>query len=219
MATIYVTRHGETEWNTLKRMQGHLDSPLTEMGCKQASWLGERLRTLELQYMYSSPSGRALQTASVINEHHGLPIVTVEAFKEIYLGEWEGKTQPEIEAMDAAEYDHFWHVPERYRSKSGESFEAVIERAGAALEQLAEAHPGGTVLVVAHAVVLKGLFAYILKKDIKDFWTGPFMHSTCLNCFEKTDEGWQITLAGDTSHYPEEVEAKWVHPQSRTLRG
>lgn len=213
MTKIYLTRHGETEWNTLKKMQGHKDSPLTTMGIKQAEWLGERLKTIEIDHIYSSPSGRALQTAELINTHKGLDIKTKDHFKEIHLGDWEGLTQPEIEAFDAEGYNHFWYQPERYVPKSGESFEDVIVRSSIELERIAEAHAGETVLIVAHAVVLKSLYAYVEKKEMKDFWEGPFMNSTCLSCFEKTKDGWQITMAADTSHYPIDVEPKWVHPK------
>lgn len=213
MTKIYVTRHGETEWNTLRRMQGHQDSPLTEMGEKQATWLAERLKDVKIDYIYSSPAGRAMQTAEIVNQHKNLEIKKRDNLKEIYLGQWEGLTQPEIEAIDAEEYQNFWHKPECYQAKTGESFEEVIVRTSIELERIAEAHAGETVLLVAHAVVLKSLFAYVEQKPLEDFWKGPFMNSTALSCFEKTREGWQITMAADTSHYPEDVEPKWVHPK------
>ena len=81
------------------------------------------------------------------------------------------------------------------------------------MEWLAEAHTGETVLVVAHAVVLKSMIAYIEQKQIQAFWQGPFMKSTCLNCFEKVDGQWQISMVGDTSHYPMEIEQLWVNPK------
>lgn len=213
MTKIYLTRHGETQWNTLRKMQGHMDSPLTDLGRQQAAWLADRLKDVSIDHIYSSPSGRAMETAELINAHKGLDIRTSDQFKEIYLGSWEGLTQPEIEAFDAERYQHFWYEPESFVPSNGESFEDVIERTSAAMERLAEKHQGESLLIVAHAVVLKALIAYVEKKEIKDFWKGPFMNSTCLNCFEKTESGWQVTMLGDTSHYPIEVEPKWVHPR------
>lgn len=213
MTRFYITRHGETEWNTLRKMQGHLDSPLTDMGRQQAQWLSERLKTVEIDYIYSSPSGRAFLTAQEVNVHKNIDIRTSENFKEIFLANWEGLTQPEIEAFDAERYHNFWYKPEAFVPDGGESFEDVIERAGKEMEHLAQVHKGKTVLIVAHAVVLKSLIAYVEKKEIKDFWSGPFMNSTCLNLFEKDEQGWKIRFLGDTSHYPIEVEPKWVHPR------
>lgn len=213
MTKIFLTRHGETEWNKLRRMQGQLDSPLTELGKQQAQWLGERLKTVTIDHIYSSPSGRALQTAELINVHKGLPIKTSEKLLEIYLGNWEGKNQMEIEAYDVERYQNFWNRPELFEPCDAESFESIIQRTGEQLEHIAECHEGETVLIVAHALVLKGLIAYVEKKEIKDFWEGPFMKSTCLNCFEKTNGEWQVSMVGDTSHYPMEIEQFWANPK------
>lgn len=213
MTTILVTRHGETQWNTLRKMQGHLDSPLTEMGEKQATWLGERLKDTKIHQIYSSPSGRAFNTAEIINKHQGLEIATSDALKEIYLGEWEGKQVTEIEAYDPERFHHFWHEPEKFTPQNSESFESVISRSGNFLEWISEKHPNETILLVAHAVVLKSMIAYLNQTPLEKFWDGPFMNSTCLNCFQKSQKGWEITMLGDTSHFPIEVEAKWVHPK------
>lgn len=213
MTKIYVTRHGETEWNKMRRMQGHLDSPLTTLGRQQAVWLGERLKEVAIDHIYSSPAGRAMETAALINQFKGLPIQTSDRLKEIYLGSWEGKTQVEIEAYDAERYNHFWYQPECFVPSNAESFESIIQRTGEQLEWIAEAHPGNTVLVVAHAVVLKSMIAYVEKKTVKEFWNGPFMKSTCLNCFEKINDQWQISMMGDTSHYPVDIEQCWANPK------
>lgn len=213
MTKIYVTRHGETEWNKLRRMQGRLDSPLTELGKQQALWLGERLETVAIDHLYSSPAGRAMETATLINQFKGLPIKTSDKLQEIYLGGWEGKTQAEIEAYDAERYVNFWNQPECYIANDGESFESIIQRSGEQLEWIASTHAGETVLVVAHAVVLKSMIAYVERKQIQHFWQGPFMKSTCLNCFEKINGEWQISMMGDTSHYPMEIEQLWANPK------
>lgn len=212
MAKIYVTRHGETQWNTQRRMQGHLDSDLTQTGRTQAEWLGTHIKDLSLAKIYASPSGRASETARLIRGDRPLEIHRLEGLKEIFLGSWEGKTQVEIEAVDAENYFAFWHKPECYKSEERESFESVISRAGAILEELATTEKED-VLVVTHAVLLKGMYAHMLQKEVKDFWTGPFMNATCLNCFEKVGDQWQVHLEADTSHYQTEVVNHWVNPK------
>jgi probable phosphoglycerate mutase len=194
-------------------MQGHMDSPLTELGKQQGTWLSERLKNVPIDHIYSSPSGRAYQTAELINFHKKLEIKTSEKLKEIFLGKWEGLTQAEIEAFDAEQYDYFWHKPEAHVPDGSESFQDMIDRCGEQLEAIASLHEGQSVLIVAHAVVLKSMIAYVEQKEIKDFWQGAFMHSTCLNCFEKEDGKWRVTMVGDTSHYPMAVESKWVNPK------
>lgn len=212
MAKIYVTRHGETEWNTQRRMQGHLDSPLTETGITQAKWLGNALENVYISKIYASPSGRASDTARLIKGQRPLAIQPLENLKEIYLGSWESKTQVEIEAYTAENYNAFWHRPEQYVPEDRESFESVIQRASSVLEWIAE-NETEDVLLVTHAVLLKSMYAYIHQKQISEFWTGPFMNATCLNCFEKVDGKWQVLLEADTSHYQTEVINHWVNPK------
>lgn len=212
MAKIYVTRHGETEWNTQRRMQGHLDSALTETGITQAKWLGEAFKHINIAKIYASPSGRASETAKLIRGQKKLEIQPLEALKEIYLGSWESKTQVEIEAYAAENYNAFWHSPEKYVPEDRESFESVIQRASSVLEAMAE-NESEDVLLVTHAVLLKSMYAYIYQKQLSDFWTGPFMNATCLNCFEKVDGQWRVLIEADTSHYQTEVINHWANPK------
>jgi probable phosphoglycerate mutase len=87
MITLYITRHGETEWNKEKRMQGWLDSNLTESGIKNAVSLGERLKETEFTAIYSSPSGRTKATTSLIRGERDIPVIYDENLKEIKLGQ------------------------------------------------------------------------------------------------------------------------------------
>lgn len=64
--TIYITRHGQTQWNVEKRMQGRQDSPLTEQGMRQAMWLRDALKHVDFDAMYASPSPRARRTAEIL---------------------------------------------------------------------------------------------------------------------------------------------------------
>ncbi|WP_235206697.1 histidine phosphatase family protein [Paenibacillus tyrfis] len=72
--TMYLTRHGQTEWNSKKKMQGHLDSPLTDYGMQQAEWLKERLENVHFDAIYSSSSPRAFNTARIVSGNHPVQI-------------------------------------------------------------------------------------------------------------------------------------------------
>ena len=119
MTTIYLTRHGETEWNLAHRFQGKLDSPLTDKGKQQAEWLSERLRDIEFNAIYASCSGRALDTAKIIRGNRQMPIVTKEELMEIGLGEWEGREIKGIEDDGDQNYHYFWHEPHLYQPSRG----------------------------------------------------------------------------------------------------
>ncbi|MCD8503004.1 MAG: histidine phosphatase family protein [Bacillaceae bacterium] len=114
MVTIYLTRHGETKWNVENRLQGSMDSPLTKKGIADAICLFERLKDVNFQAIYSSPSERALQTARYIKGEKDVPIDTIEELKELNFGDWEGKTKDEIALKHNPEYQNFWNRPHTY---------------------------------------------------------------------------------------------------------
>jgi len=99
MTNLYLARHGETDWNKFDRKIGNVDIKLNEMGIQQALNLAEKLKSIDIDKIYSSPLSRALQTAKIIkNIHPKSPEITMlEALKEISLGILQGKTTKEIE--------------------------------------------------------------------------------------------------------------------------
>ncbi|WP_027086135.1 histidine phosphatase family protein [Cohnella panacarvi] len=201
--TIHITRHGQTEWNTLKKFQGHNDSPLTELGVKQAEWLGESLRNTAFDRVYSSSSPRAFRTAEIVAGGRGIPIEACDEFMEINLGIWEGMDQGEAERSYPEQFHNFWKDPEAFRVPDGETFRDVSERAIRKLLQIVAENAGQSILVVTHTVVVKLIMAYFEQRDWKDLWNLPYIHPTCLCKVEVNDDGHAIILHGDISHYRE----------------
>lgn len=200
MLTLYITRHGETVWNTQKRMQGWKDSPLTERGRHNAFSLGERLAHIPFKAVYSSPSGRTKETASLINGERKIPIFYDVNLREVNLGEWEGKTQTLIKEVDAESYGHFWNQPHLYTPASGETFEKVKERLLNFLEQIKREHLSGNILIVTHSVAIKSLYLIFKNKPIELLWEPPFIHDTSLSIVQLSNEGYCFCLEGDISH-------------------
>ena len=97
--TIYLTRHGQTEWNVQHRMQGHMDSALTSIGLQQAEWLSQGMRSVQLDAIYTSPSPRALRTAEIMRGERSTYLNLSDAFKEIGMGVWEGSDSAELEVQ------------------------------------------------------------------------------------------------------------------------
>lgn len=128
MLTFYITRHGETEWNTQKRMQGWSDSELTANGISNAVSLGNRMKAIELDAIYASPSKRTFSTANLIKGSREIPIILDENLREINMGVWEGQTFSDIEQKYPIEYDAFWNTPHLYKSLNGESFAMLHKR-------------------------------------------------------------------------------------------
>ncbi|MGZ4333443.1 MAG: histidine phosphatase family protein [Gaiellaceae bacterium] len=134
MTTLLLVRHGETDWNADGRLQGHTDRPLTDYGRRQAKQLAAELEGEELEAIYSSDLTRARETAEIVGERLGLPVVLDPDLREKDWGTWEGLT--------AVERDRVEYV--------GESTQAHQERILGALRRITEQHPSGRVLVVTH---------------------------------------------------------------------
>lgn len=202
--TIYLVRHGQTEWNVQHRFQGHKDSPLTELGIQQAEWLGDALKEDTFDLIYSSTSNRAYHTADIIRGERDVPIIDCEEFKEINLGVWEGQTQEQIAKSYPQQLDHFWNHPELFSVQDSETFNEVRERAVNKLVDIIGSNPGASILLVTHTVVVKVLMAYFEGRSMDRLWDLPYIHPTCLSKIELTDEVPSIILHGDVSHYREE---------------
>ncbi|MFP7299232.1 histidine phosphatase family protein [Neobacillus niacini] len=200
MITLYITRHGETEWNTEKRMQGWLDSNLTESGINNAVSLGERLKDTELTAIYSSTSGRTKATASLIRGDRDIPVIYDENLREIKLGQWEGKTHSLIKELYQTEFDAFWNAPHQYTSVEGETFEQTRARAIRVLERIKSEHESGNILIVTHSVVIKCLYSYFKNLRIEALWDPPYIHDTSLTIVETNENGFKLILEGDTTH-------------------
>jgi broad specificity phosphatase PhoE len=200
MITLYITRHGETEWNTEKRMQGWLDSNLTENGIKNAISLGERLKETELTAIYSSSSGRTKATTNLIRGERDIPVVYDENLREIKLGQWEGKTHTSIKEIYQSEYESFWNAPHLFKTVGGETFEETRTRAVQVLNRIKSEYKSGNILIVTHSVVIKCLYSFFKNSPIETLWDPPYIHDTSLTIVEMNEDGFNLVLEGDITH-------------------
>ena len=200
MTRIYLTRHGETEWNVEKRMQGQKNSPLTALGVEQAKALGAHLPGVELSAIYSSSSPRALQTAELIRGKRTLDIIPEDDLREINLGSWEGMFYYEIENLYPEQSCNFWKHPEKYIPLDGETYEALRKRVSNKIEEIAKKHQGKTILIVAHGMALKTLYTYFRYQSIRDITYSPHTKSACLCMVEKENGIWNVMKWNETGH-------------------
>ena len=149
--TFYLIRHGETDWNLNGRWQGHADVPLNEMGRVQARRLAERLRSRGPQFdlIYSSDLQRAWETARTIGAALDMAPLPLPALREIDIGTWSGLTNAEVTAQDADSFERIRSGEDLARG-GGERFLDLYTRVIAAIERLAEKHPGGKLALVTH---------------------------------------------------------------------
>lgn len=146
MTDLYLVRHGETDWNRQRRIQGRTDIPLNDAGREQARLTGMLLTRRPVTRVYASPLGRALETAQIIAAQLGLGEPhTRDALVERDYGAAEGLSFAEIDAR----YPEGMPVPGR------ESREAVARRVVPALVELAAEHPGEALVVVSHGGAIR----------------------------------------------------------------
>lgn len=200
MLRLYITRHGETEWNIEKRMQGWKDSNLTPKGVENAIALGNRLKDVDFNCIYSSSSRRAICTAELIRGNRNIRLIPDDNLREINLGEWEGKTFTEVEQCDKQGHKAFWEAPHLYVPKSGESYFQVRDRIEAVLNKIINENEDGNVLIVTHAVIVKTIMSFFKALPVDKLWEQPFIHGTSLSIVEINDKEATVILEGDMSH-------------------
>jgi len=196
---MFAVRHGETEWNLVGKQQGHLDSPLTEAGIKQAHWLAAGLQGRGIEVLYSSDLGRAVQTAEIIGAALGLEVNIDQRLCERHLGAMQGMTKREFRAQFPKESARFETGDPDYVLPGGESARQRYERCVDACTDLVARHPGGHVLMVAHGGVLSSLFYRALGIDL----TEPrrfSLFNAAINRFSVHGGQWRLDTWGDTSH-------------------
>lgn len=164
MTTLYLARHGQSDWNAETRWQGHADRPLTELGRRQAGQLADRLADVPLAAVYSSDLERARATAEAVAGPRGLAVVPLADLREIDVGSWSGLTRPEAEERFPAAYLRWAEGGQGW--DDGETYEQMTDRVVRAVVGIGARHPGESVLVVAHGGPIRALHATALGIDI-----------------------------------------------------
>lgn len=208
MTRLYLTRHGETQWNLEGRVQGSKDSQLTNKGIIQATQLGKYLEEERIDIIYSSSSDRAYNTAKIVAGHRKIPIIKLDKLKEMNLGIWEGKTFDLISKDYKEMHEIFWNKPHLLCEFPGESFDEFRERVVTSVSDIIYNNKDKNILIVAHALVLKFVMSYFENRPLEKLFHEPFMHSTCLNEVEITDDRYNIVRYAQTNHYNIDVESK-----------
>ena len=204
MTRIILTRHGQTLWNIEGRVQGSLDSQLTEKGILQARALACRLKSQGIDHIYSSDSLRAIGTAEEIRSELELGKVSTDpALREFAFGEWEGRIWQELRVAYPDIFKIWDSEPHLVTTPGGENMKIVLERAWGFLQQIIKGHSGETVCIVTHGITLKLLVTKALGFEVHEWAKTPWQHNTALNIFEVEDQQWIPTVLGDCQHLDE----------------
>lgn len=171
LATVYIVRHGETEWNTKGLIQGHLDSPLTKKGVNQAKEIAKKLKKIKFDLVFSSDLLRAKETANIIVREDKLTVNTTKLLRERAFGEFEGK--PHADTMKIYEETlKFLNTNDRFKHKPGhniESDEEVTTRFITFLRETTVAYPQKNILVVTHGGIIRAFLIHAGYATYEDF--------------------------------------------------
>ena len=199
MTKVLLVRHGQTLWNHIARYQGHSDIDLSDAGRSQASLLSLRLADVSLQSVYASDLKRALDTARIIAEPHGLDVQTLPQLREINFGAWEGLTFEEIKAGYSDIADNWHSSPGSVRIPSGETFQELMERTYGAVVDLAKKHDPGTIAVVTHGGAIRSIICALLDINLNNVFRIR-QDNSALNIIDFYDGYGILNLLNDTHH-------------------
>ena len=199
MSKLLLVRHGDTEFNSARRFQGHSDIELSTAGYRQAERLRDRLATEEIDIIYSSDLKRALVTAELISSKHKVSLVTCPELREINYGKLEGLIFEEISRLYPEIADRCVNWSLRLEFPSGESFAELEDRVSKFLNRLEKHKPGQTILIVAHGGPLQLMVCYLLGIELRH-WQQIRLDNASLSIVDIYPEAAIISLLNDTSH-------------------
>ncbi|MCJ7822803.1 MAG: histidine phosphatase family protein [Armatimonadetes bacterium] len=201
--TLILVRHGETEWNTERRVQGQVDSQLTARGRAQARQAAERLAETDVRAIDSSDSGRARETAELIAAPHGLVIAIHAGLRERSYGILEGKTVEEAAREDTGWLEAWRADRLRLAPPEGETQPELSQRVMSALREIVTAHPGEQVVVSTHGGPVKSAVFDILQIPVSS-WDRTWIANGSITVLVGTPERLLVAAFNDTCHLDEE---------------
>lgn len=161
MTRLILWRHGRTAWNAGRRIQGHSDSPLDELGHEQAAQAAAVLAAMSPAAIVASDLSRVTDTAAPLARLTGLPVSTDPRLRERNFGDWQGSTLDEVAAAHPVEYAR-WRSGEPVGGCGVEEVEELAKRVALAIQDAAALVPDGTVIVVTHGGAVKHGLAQLL---------------------------------------------------------
>ncbi len=197
---IYLIRHGETDQNKKKCLQGRCDIELNEYGRELARATARGLQDVDFDMIYTSPLKRAMETADIIRGKRQIPIIIEERIQEISFGDYEGLCfGKDGYSVPDKDFMNFFTKPEEYETPpEGESFAEIIARTGVFLKELVgnTEYQDKTILLSTHGCALKAILANVRNTPIAEFW-GEGVHKNCgVSLIEVNGENMQVLEDG-----------------------
>jgi len=157
--SLYIARHGETQWNKVQRFQGQLDSHLTELGKQQSAQIAQQVLDKKIDIIFSSDLGRAKHSAEICKSLLNVDVKTTKDLTERHLGKWQGE-KIETLSHDNSYIELLYKFTE-LTPKGGESAVTCGQRIYNALKEIVQTHESQNILVIFHGEALRCFLALL----------------------------------------------------------
>lgn len=199
MTRLYLIRHGQSEWNKLGKVQGQVNTSLTNLGKIQAKAMGHKLTHEDIDVIYTSDLDRAFGTAKIIGEVINKPIISNKSLREIKFGPWEGLTGEELRSNYKEEHDIWLKNPENLKLKDAETLEEVKDRVMDWIQPVLNERRGQNIVIVSHSATLKILLLSLLDISLYNYKNFS-LSNVGLNIIESRDYNNVLVKLNDISH-------------------
>lgn len=207
--TLLLIRHGESMANAGRYFAGQTDAPLSELGYRQAEATGEYLKAFPIHACYASDLSRAYDTGLAAVKHHSIPVIPSTHLREICCGKWEGLTYDEIQHRYPDIYETWKKDTGFVRIPGGETLAHAQERMQSFLQAVCKAHPGETVCIATHAMVIRLFTLQILDIPLQHMMEHPFPSNASVTTVTWEDGKFTLTEYSHDAHL-EGMVTHWV---------
>jgi len=199
---LCLIRHGETNWNAERRLQGHTDIPLNTKGLQQARQMAQALKTTKLLFdvLYTSDLQRAADTANAIVELFGVEARVDSALRERHFGALQGLTIQEASLLQPEIWQAHITRDLEHELEGGESIEQFALRVQNVLDKIQEQHSGKTILLVSHGGTLDMMYRIASKQALRAERVASVPNASLNWITHQQGVGWSVEKWADTRH-------------------
>ncbi len=203
MTTIYLLRHGQSKANLDAKFVGQTDSPLTELGERQAEKAGEFLNQFDIDMIFASPLKRAYDTAKPISRLKNIPIIPVKDLMEIYGGKWENSYFAEIKNISAEDYDTWMNDIGNSRCTDGEAVAELYDRITSAILKISRENEGKSICIATHATPIRVFECFVNGEDASYAKNVEWVPNASVTAFSFDGEKFEQIFRAENSYLEE----------------
>ena len=189
MTKLYFIRHGESVSNLITQFAGSLDMPLTERGRAQATATADFLAGISFSCVYASDLTRAYDTGKAVADIHGIPLYPTTQLREIFAGDWEGKTYSQLEVEYADSYGVWRRQIGLAHCPNGENVSQLQQRIRSFIEEIVRCHPNETICIATHATPIRVMECVWTNTPLEDMHTIPWVSNASVTIAEYDENG------------------------------